>query len=211
MKPIDTFSYELGAADCFCEMVRAGVKRLALAHPCDSPPGAGPVPALFRGAVPEVRRQALRGGRGLFNGLVPPVSEPGEVQRFVLPGGQRPPGVPGPEGGEESRPGPGHLWPGAPGHRLAVWQAALLHRRGHPAAAGEQHRERVKHPLGGSQGAFFVKGLVPVGGTAGFLAGWCSPKSGGAALQGLELREGTFPPGGRHGAGGLPAACCFFG
>ena len=37
MKPIDTFSYELGAADCFCEMVRAGVKRLALAHPCDPP------------------------------------------------------------------------------------------------------------------------------------------------------------------------------
>lgn len=37
MKLIDTFSYELGAADCFCEMVRAGVKRLALAHPCDSP------------------------------------------------------------------------------------------------------------------------------------------------------------------------------
>lgn len=37
MKTIDHFSYELGAADCFCEMVRAGVKRLALAHPCDSP------------------------------------------------------------------------------------------------------------------------------------------------------------------------------
>ena len=37
MKPIDRFSYELGAAGCFCEMVRAGVKRLALAHPCDSP------------------------------------------------------------------------------------------------------------------------------------------------------------------------------
>lgn len=37
MKPIDTFSYELGAADCFCEMVRAGVKQIALAHPCDSP------------------------------------------------------------------------------------------------------------------------------------------------------------------------------
>ena len=69
----------------------------------------------------------------------------------------------------------------------------------------------MKHPLGGSQGAFFVKGLVPVGGTAGFLAGWCSPKSGGAALQGLPPREGTFPPGGRHGAGGLAAACCFLG
>ena len=34
MKTLDHFSYELGAADCFCEMVRAGVKRLALAHPC---------------------------------------------------------------------------------------------------------------------------------------------------------------------------------
>lgn len=33
---IDDFSYALGAADCFCEMVRAGVKRLALSHPCDS-------------------------------------------------------------------------------------------------------------------------------------------------------------------------------
>lgn len=33
---IDTFSYQLGAADCFCEMVRAGVKRIALSHPCDS-------------------------------------------------------------------------------------------------------------------------------------------------------------------------------
>ncbi len=33
---IDLFSYRLGAADCFCEMVRAGVKRLALAHPCET-------------------------------------------------------------------------------------------------------------------------------------------------------------------------------
>lgn len=36
MTSIDTFSYKLGAADCFCEMVRAGVKNLALAHPCDT-------------------------------------------------------------------------------------------------------------------------------------------------------------------------------
>ncbi len=33
---IDKFSYHLGAADCFCEMVRAGVKRIALSHPCDT-------------------------------------------------------------------------------------------------------------------------------------------------------------------------------
>lgn len=33
---IDKFSYHLGAADCFCEMVHAGVKRIALSHPCDS-------------------------------------------------------------------------------------------------------------------------------------------------------------------------------
>ena len=36
MKTNDAFSYKLGAADCFCEMVRAGVKRLALAHPCNT-------------------------------------------------------------------------------------------------------------------------------------------------------------------------------
>ena len=36
MKTLDHFSYELGAADCFCEMVRAGVKQIALAHPCDT-------------------------------------------------------------------------------------------------------------------------------------------------------------------------------
>lgn len=36
MQEIHTYSYKLGAADCFCEMVRAGVKRLALAHPCDT-------------------------------------------------------------------------------------------------------------------------------------------------------------------------------
>lgn len=27
---IDKFSYQLSAADCFCEMVRAGVKKIAL-------------------------------------------------------------------------------------------------------------------------------------------------------------------------------------
>lgn len=33
---IDKYSYHLGAADCFCEMVNAGVKNIALSHPCDS-------------------------------------------------------------------------------------------------------------------------------------------------------------------------------
>lgn len=36
MTKIDRFSYQLGAADCFCEMVRAGIKGLALSHPCES-------------------------------------------------------------------------------------------------------------------------------------------------------------------------------
>ena len=36
MPTIDKFSYKLGAAECFCEMVRAGVKRISLAHPCDT-------------------------------------------------------------------------------------------------------------------------------------------------------------------------------
>ena len=36
MPAIDNYSYHLGAADCFCEMVAAGVKKIALSHPCDS-------------------------------------------------------------------------------------------------------------------------------------------------------------------------------
>lgn len=33
---MDAFSYRCGAIDCFNEMVRAGLKPLALAHPCDT-------------------------------------------------------------------------------------------------------------------------------------------------------------------------------
>ena len=33
---IDAYSYGLGVMDCFCEMVGAGVKTLAMSHPCDS-------------------------------------------------------------------------------------------------------------------------------------------------------------------------------
>lgn len=36
MHEIDTYSYRCGVMDCFCEMVRAGVKSLALSHPADS-------------------------------------------------------------------------------------------------------------------------------------------------------------------------------
>lgn len=36
MKNIDSYSYHLGAADCFCEMTAAGVKKIALSHPCSS-------------------------------------------------------------------------------------------------------------------------------------------------------------------------------
>ena len=34
MKQIDTYSYQWGVIDCFNEMVKAGMKHIALAHPC---------------------------------------------------------------------------------------------------------------------------------------------------------------------------------
>lgn len=34
MQAIDPYSYQCGVMDCFNEMVKAGVKPLALAHPC---------------------------------------------------------------------------------------------------------------------------------------------------------------------------------
>lgn len=33
---IDRYSYELGVMDCFCEMVAAGLKTLAMSHPCET-------------------------------------------------------------------------------------------------------------------------------------------------------------------------------
>ena len=35
-RKIDRYSYELGVMDCFCEMVAAGLKTLAMSHPCDT-------------------------------------------------------------------------------------------------------------------------------------------------------------------------------
>lgn len=35
-REIDRYSYELGVTDCFCEMVAAGLKTLAMSHPCDT-------------------------------------------------------------------------------------------------------------------------------------------------------------------------------
>lgn len=36
MRELDQYSYGCGVIDCFCEIVGAGVKRLALSHPADS-------------------------------------------------------------------------------------------------------------------------------------------------------------------------------
>ena len=36
MQTIDPYAYQCGVMDCFCEMVRAGVKSLALSHPMDT-------------------------------------------------------------------------------------------------------------------------------------------------------------------------------
>lgn len=33
---MDKYSYHLGVMDCFCEMVAAGLKTLAMSHPCDT-------------------------------------------------------------------------------------------------------------------------------------------------------------------------------
>lgn len=35
-RQVDRYSYELGVMDCFCEMVAAGLKNLAMSHPCDT-------------------------------------------------------------------------------------------------------------------------------------------------------------------------------
>ena len=54
MAKIDAFSYKLGAADCFCEMVQTGVKQIALAHPCDTREERDSFPFDIDGAVVKV-------------------------------------------------------------------------------------------------------------------------------------------------------------
>lgn len=36
MKEIDAYSYQCGVMDCFNEMIKAGLKKMALAHPCQT-------------------------------------------------------------------------------------------------------------------------------------------------------------------------------
>ena len=48
-KEIDEYSYELGVMDCFCEMTAAGLKRMAMSHPCRDQ-------EKWRSYEPEVRR-----------------------------------------------------------------------------------------------------------------------------------------------------------
>ncbi len=36
-REIDAYSYQLGVIDCFNEMVNAGVKKIAMSHPCRTP------------------------------------------------------------------------------------------------------------------------------------------------------------------------------
>lgn len=45
MAKIDAFSYKLGAADCFCEMVQTGVKQIALGPSLRYQGGAGQLSA----------------------------------------------------------------------------------------------------------------------------------------------------------------------
>ena len=68
---IDAYSYGLGAMDCFCEMVSAGLKTLAMSHPLRYQGGTGFLPAGCRKAVQEVRGEALSGGRGFYYGFIP--------------------------------------------------------------------------------------------------------------------------------------------
>ena len=99
MRSIDHFSYELGAADCFCEMVRAGVKGLALAHIL----AKKGEPAVFRGCFP-----------GVWTELCPDTAVFQEKQRKTQDTQSR---RPIPRGAEEGR---GRFLPGGPFHSLRM-------------------------------------------------------------------------------------------
>ena len=56
MKKLDRYSYQCGVIDAFNEVVRAGVKRIALSHPADSREEAMELSSFFAADLSAVRQ-----------------------------------------------------------------------------------------------------------------------------------------------------------
>ncbi len=149
MKTIDTYSYKLGAADCFCEMVQAGVKKIALAHPCDTREERDSFHEGYEKLCQEYDVKQVGDEDQIITDLFPVsmnkdrfnvifYQDDAVLQEYLDLKEEK-------RQAQENR----HLYPRkAAGHCLAVWEAAVLHRRGNSAAARMRTRRRSRKRYG---------------------------------------------------------------
>ncbi len=156
MRNIDHFSYELGAADCFCEMVRAGVKQIALAHPCDTREARDEYLPYFEDLCQKYGVKLYVEDVPLLTDLFPLSMNQGKYNAIFYQEDSALDAYLALKAEKQAALEAGAYTPETRlGHRLAVRQAAVLHRSGHPAAAGTEPGEGIT--TGGTRHVYEVQ------------------------------------------------------
>ena len=90
---LDWFSYRCGVIDCFNEMVRAGLKPMALAHPCSTPAERDQYLPFCGEICRQYGTKFFPEDEMLLTDLFPHLCQPGDLQHHLLPGRGCPPGL----------------------------------------------------------------------------------------------------------------------
>ena len=76
---LDSFSYQCGVIDAFNEVVKAGVKRIALSHPTDTLAECQALIPFSEADLPAIRQPFLRRGGAAAHRPVPRLVKPRQV------------------------------------------------------------------------------------------------------------------------------------
>ena len=111
--------------ECFNEMVRSGVKALALSHPMDSAAERDALIPFARSCCHQYGNQLYIEDTPLLTDTLSPLAESGQVQHPVLPGWPHSRPVPAPEGRQGQSGGRAGLLRRQPQAQLA-WEYGRL-------------------------------------------------------------------------------------
>ena len=99
---LDSFSYQCGVIDAFNEVVKAGVKRIALSHPTDTLAECQALIPFSEQICRQYGNHFYVEQEPLLTDLFPRLVKPGQVEHSLLPGRAGPPALPLAEGGKKS-------------------------------------------------------------------------------------------------------------
>ncbi|MFQ7451174.1 MAG: hypothetical protein ACLRNQ_06760 [Flavonifractor plautii] len=164
MQNIDPYSYQCGVIDCFNEMVRSGVKALALSHPMDSAAERDALIPFARSCCHQYGNQLYIEDTPLLTDLFPLSLNQGKFNILFYRAEPHPRPVPAPEGAQGQSGGrAGLLRRQSQPARLGIRPAAVLPGRGHPAAHFRQS---------GKGASLNPSGAAPAAPSASFLLTW---------------------------------------